>query len=81
MFALGISYSAFVSLLIPPFVSDVGGDASTAGIVVAIIALGDLGGPPIGAFADRSRKANSLTRSPSPPLPEVGQHDQSNVGP
>ena len=24
MFALGISYSAFVSLLIPPFVSDVG---------------------------------------------------------
>jgi MFS family permease len=53
MFALGISYSAFVSLLIPPFVSDVGGDATTAGIVMAIIALGALGGPPIGAFADR----------------------------
>jgi MFS family permease len=53
MFALGISYSAFVSLLIPPFVSDAGGDASTAGIVMAIIALGALGGPPIGAFADR----------------------------
>ncbi|GMQ98628.1 MAG: hypothetical protein BMS9Abin17_1149 [Acidimicrobiia bacterium] len=53
MFALGISYSAFVSLLIPPFVSDAGGDASTAGIVMAIIALGALGGPPIGSFADR----------------------------
>ena len=53
MFALGISYSAFVSLLIPPYVSDTGGDASTAGIVMAIIALGALGGPPIGAFADR----------------------------
>ncbi len=53
MFALGISYSAFVSLLIPPYVSDSGGDASTAGIVMAIIALGALGGPPIGAFADR----------------------------
>jgi MFS family permease len=53
MFALGISYSAFVSLLIPPFVTDTGGDASTAGIVMAIIALGALGGPPIGAFADR----------------------------
>jgi MFS family permease len=53
MFALGISYSAFVSLLIPPFVTEAGGDASTAGIVMAIIALGALGGPPIGAFADR----------------------------
>jgi MFS family permease len=53
MFALGISYSAFVSLLIPPYVSESGGDASTAGIVMAIIALGALGGPPIGAFADR----------------------------
>jgi MFS family permease len=53
MFALGISYSAFVSLLIPPYVSDSGGDASTAGIVMAIIALGALGGPPIGSFADR----------------------------
>ena len=53
MFALGISYSAFVSLLIPPFVTEAGGDAATAGIVMAIIALGALGGPPIGAFADR----------------------------
>jgi len=53
MFALGISYSAFVSLLIPPFVTEAGGDASTAGIVMAIIALGALGGPPIGSFADR----------------------------
>jgi predicted MFS family arabinose efflux permease len=53
MFAIGISYSAFVSLLIPPYVTETGGDASTAGIVMGIIALGALAGPPIGSFADR----------------------------
>jgi predicted MFS family arabinose efflux permease len=55
MFAIGISYSAFVSLLIPPYVTETGGDASTAGIVMGIIALGALAGPPIGSFADRYR--------------------------
>ena len=34
MFAIGISYSAFVSLLIPPYFTETEGDASTAGIVV-----------------------------------------------
>ena len=53
MFAIGISYSAFVSLLIPPYVTETGGDASTAGVVMGIIALGALAGPPIGSFADR----------------------------
>ena len=53
MFTIGISYSAFVSLLIPPYVTETGGDAATAGIVMGIIALGALGGPPIGSFADR----------------------------
>ena len=53
MFAIGLSYSAFVSLLIPPYVTATGGDASTAGIVMGIIALGALAGPPIGSFADR----------------------------
>jgi predicted MFS family arabinose efflux permease len=52
-FAVGAGYSAFVSLLIPPFVKDVTGDASAAGVVMAIIALGALAGPPIGSFADR----------------------------
>ena len=33
MFAMGAAYSAFVSLLIPPFVSEVTGNASSAGVV------------------------------------------------
>ena len=53
MFTIGISYSAFVSLLIPPYVTETGGDASTVGVVMGIIALGALAGPPIGSFADR----------------------------
>ena len=52
-FAVGAGYSAFVSLLIPPFVKEVTGDASAAGVVMAIIALGALLGPVLGSFADR----------------------------
>jgi len=54
MFAVGLSYSAFISLLIPPYISSLqGGSASTAGVVMAIVALGALAGPPIGGFADK----------------------------
>jgi predicted MFS family arabinose efflux permease len=52
MFAMGAAYSAFVSLLIPPFVTEVTGNASSAGVVMAIIALGAILGPPLGTFAD-----------------------------
>lgn len=52
-FAVGAGYSAFVSLLIPPFVTEVTGDASAAGIVMAIIALGAILGPALGTFADK----------------------------
>ncbi len=52
-FAMGAGYSAFISLLIPPFVKEVSGDASAAGVVMAIIALGALLGPAIGSFADK----------------------------
>jgi MFS family permease len=52
-FAVGAGYSAFVSLLIPPFVKEVTGDASAAGVVMAIIALGAILGPVLGSFADR----------------------------
>ncbi|MGI9665728.1 MAG: MFS transporter [Acidimicrobiia bacterium] len=52
-FAVGAGYSAFVSLLIPPFVQEVTGDASAAGVVMAIIALGAILGPTLGSFADR----------------------------
>ncbi len=53
MFAMGAAYSAFVSLLIPPFVTEVTGNASSAGVVMAIIALGAILGPPLGSFADK----------------------------
>jgi MFS family permease len=52
-FAMGAGYSAFISLLIPPFVKDVTGDASAAGVVMAVIALGALLGPVLGMFADK----------------------------
>lgn len=52
-FGMGLAYSAFVSLLIPPFVTEVTGEASSAGIVMAIIALGALLGPTLGSFADK----------------------------
>jgi predicted MFS family arabinose efflux permease len=52
-FAMGAGYSAFISLLVPPFVNQVTGDASAAGVVMAIIALGALLGPTLGTFADK----------------------------
>ena len=52
-FAMGAGYSAFVSLLIPPFVKEISGDASAAGVVMAVIALGALLGPALGSFADK----------------------------
>ena len=52
-FAVGAGYSAFVSLLVPAFVTEVTGDASTAGIVMAIIALGAILAPAFGTFADK----------------------------
>jgi predicted MFS family arabinose efflux permease len=52
-FAMGAGYSAFISLLIPPFIKEISGDASAAGVVMAIIALGALLGPALGSFADK----------------------------
>ena len=52
-FAVGAGYSAFVSMLIPPYVKEIAGDASAAGVVMAIIAFGALLGPALGSFADK----------------------------
>lgn len=54
-FAVGAAFSGFVSLLIPPFVSEVTGDASAAGVVMAVISLAAVLGPVLGGFADRYR--------------------------
>lgn len=59
-FAQGAGFSAFVSLLIPPFVTDVTGQASEAGVVMAIISLGAVLAPVLGGFADRYNAHRSV---------------------
>ncbi len=54
-FAVGAGFSAFVSLLIPPFVTEATGNAADAGIVMAIISLAVVLGPVFGGFADKYR--------------------------
>ena len=53
--AFGAGFSAFISLLIPPFVTDVTGNAADAGIIMAIISLAAVLGPVLGGFADKYR--------------------------
>jgi predicted MFS family arabinose efflux permease len=51
--AIGAGFSAFVVLLIPPYVTDVTGNAADVGVVMAIISLAAVLGPVLGGFADR----------------------------
>jgi predicted MFS family arabinose efflux permease len=53
--AMGAGFSAFVALLIPPFVTGATGNAADAGIVMAIISLAAILGPVLGGFADKYR--------------------------
>jgi predicted MFS family arabinose efflux permease len=53
--AMGAGFSAFVALLIPPFVTETTGNAADAGIVMAIISLAAVLGPVLGGFADKYR--------------------------
>ena len=52
-FAAGAGFSAFMALLIPPYVTEVTGDAAAAGVVMAVISLAAVLGPVIGTLADR----------------------------
>ena len=54
-FAMGAGFSAFVSLLIPPFVTEASGNPADAGIVMAIISLAAVLGPVLGGVADKYR--------------------------
>jgi predicted MFS family arabinose efflux permease len=54
-FTMGAGFAAFVSLLIPPYVTEVTGKASEAGVVMAVISLAALAGPVLGGFADKYR--------------------------
>ena len=51
----GAGFSAFISLLIPPYVTESTGNAANAGIVMAIISLAAVLGPVLGGFADKYR--------------------------
>jgi len=53
--AFGAGFSAFISLLIPPYVTGVTGNSADAGIVMAIISLAAVLGPVLGGFADKYR--------------------------
>jgi predicted MFS family arabinose efflux permease len=53
--AAGAGWAAFISLLIPPFVTESTGNAADAGIVMAIISLAAVLAPVLGGFADRYR--------------------------
>ena len=53
--AAGAGWSAFISLLIPPYITGAAGNAADAGIVMAIISLAAVLGPVLGGFADKYR--------------------------
>jgi len=53
--AAGAGWAAFISLLIPPFVTESTGSAADAGIVMAIISLAAVLAPVLGGFADKYR--------------------------
>lgn len=53
--AIGAGFSAFVALLVPPFVTNVTGSASEAGLVMAVMSLAAVLGPVLGGFADNYR--------------------------
>jgi MFS family permease len=52
-FAVGAGFSAFMALLIPPYVTEVTSDAAAAGVVMAVISLAAVLGPVLGTLADR----------------------------
>ncbi len=54
-FAVGAGFSAFIALLIPPYVTSATSDVSASGVVMAIISLGAILGPVLGSFADKYR--------------------------
>ena len=53
--AAGAGWAAFISLLVPPFVTESTGNPADAGIVMAIISLAAVLAPVLGSFADKYR--------------------------
>ncbi len=53
--AAGAGWAAFISLLVPPFVTESTGNPADAGVVMAIISLAAVLAPVLGSFADKYR--------------------------
>lgn len=53
--AVGAGFSAFVALLIPPYVTNATGSAGDAGVVMAVLSLAAVLGPVLGGVADKYR--------------------------
>jgi len=51
--AVGAGFSAFVALLVPPYITQATGSASEAGVVMAMMSLAAVLGPVLGGIADR----------------------------
>ncbi len=51
--AVGAGFSAFVALLVPPYITQATGSASEAGVVMALMSLAAVAGPVFGGIADR----------------------------
>ena len=62
--AAGAGFSAFISLLIPPYVTEATGDVANAGVVMAVISLAAVLGPILGGFADKYRAHRWLLAPP-----------------
>jgi MFS family permease len=77
--AIGMAIGSFLTLLVPPFITDVTGSAARVGIVFALISLAATVGPWFGGRADRSGRhrryyqiamiAVSGSFAPAGPLP------------
>ncbi len=52
---VGAGFSAFVALLVPPYITELTGSAAEAGVVMALMSLAAVMGPVLGGFADKYR--------------------------
>lgn len=56
----GMAMSAFLSLLLPPFITDVTGSATRVGVVFAVISLVPVARPFLGRLAERTGRYRLL---------------------
>ena len=59
---VGAGFSAFVALLVPPYITEISGSASEAGVIMAVMSLAAVMGPVLGGFADKHRAHRLIFR-------------------